>query len=80
MAMPGHVYLCVRIPPKYSIAYTVRRLKGKSAVRIYIGYIKKRGNSKGFHFCSTGSCLSTAGLDEVKIRKYSVIRKKKAAD
>ena len=69
-AMPDHVHLCLSIPPKYSIANTVGRLKGKSAVRIHRDYIKKRGNSKGFHFWSTGSCVSTVGLDEEKIRKY----------
>jgi len=69
-AMPNHVHLCLSIPPKYSVANTVGRLKGKSAVRIHRDYIKKRGNSKGFHFWSTGYCVSTVGLDEEKIRNY----------
>jgi putative transposase len=38
-AMPDHVHLCLSIPPKYSIANTVGRLKGKSAVRIHRDYI-----------------------------------------
>jgi len=37
-AMPDHVHLCLSIPPKYSIANTVGRLKGKSAVRIHREY------------------------------------------
>lgn len=45
-------------------------LKGKSAVRIHGDYIKGRGNAKGFHFWSTGYCVSTVGLDEGKVREY----------
>ena len=69
-AMPDHVHLCLSIPPKYSVANTVGRIKGKSTVRIHRDYIGKRGSSKGFHFWSTGYCVSTVGLDEEKIRKY----------
>jgi putative transposase len=31
---------------------------------------KGQGNAKGFHFWSTGYCVSTEGLDETKIRQY----------
>lgn len=69
-AMPDHVHMCLSIPPKLSVAYTIGRLKGKSAVRIHRDYVKKRGNSKGFNFWSTGYCVSTIGLDEEKVRNY----------
>jgi putative transposase len=69
-AMPDHVHLCLSIPPKLSVAYTIGRLKGKSAVRIHRDIVKGRGNAKGFHFWSTGDCVSTVGLDEVKVRQY----------
>ncbi len=69
-AMPDHVHLCLSIPPKHSVAYTIGRLKGKSAVRIHRDYIKGKGNAKGFSFWSTGYCVSTVGLDEEKIRAY----------
>ncbi len=69
-AMPDHVHLCLSIPPKYSVANTVGRINGKSAVRIHRGYIGKIGSGKGFHCWSTGYCVSTVGLDEKKIRKY----------
>jgi len=36
-AMSDHVHLCLSIPPKYSVSYTVGFLKGKSAVRIHRG-------------------------------------------
>ncbi len=69
-AMPEHVHLCLSIPPKYSVANTVGRIKGKSAVRIHRDYIGEYLSSKGFHFWSTGYCVSTVGLDEEKIRNY----------
>ena len=69
-AMPDHVHLCLSIPPKLSVAYTIGRLKGKSAVRIHRDFIRRRGNAKGFNFWSTGYCVSTVGLDEAKVRKY----------
>ena len=68
--MPDHIHLCLSIPPKLSVAYTVGRLKGKSAVRVHRDYIKGRGNAKGFHFGSTGYFVSTVGLDEGKVREY----------
>ena len=69
-AMSDHVHLCLGIPPKMSVAYTVERLKGKSAVRIHRDFIRRRGNAKGFNFWSTGYCVSTVGLDEAKVRHY----------
>ncbi len=69
-AVPDHIHLCLSIPPKLSVAYTVGRLKGKWAVRIHRDYIKGRGNAKGFQFWSTGYFVSTVGLDEGKVREY----------
>ena len=69
-AMPDHVHMCLSIPPKLSVAYTIGRLKGKSAVRIHRDYVKTHGTSKGFNFWSTGYCVSTIGLDEEKVREY----------
>ena len=58
-AMSDHVHMCLSIPPKLSVAYTIGRLKGKSAVRIHRDFVKGRGNAKGFNFWSTGYCVST---------------------
>ena len=41
-AMPDHVHLCLSIPPKYSVAYVIGFLKGKSAVRIHRELLKER--------------------------------------
>jgi len=66
--MPDHVHMCLRVPPKFSIAFVIGFLKGKSAVRIH----RSAGNKRvtGLHFWSRGYCVSTVGLDEATIRKY----------
>jgi putative transposase len=33
--MPDHIHMCLSVPPKFSIAFVIGFLKGKSAVRIY---------------------------------------------
>ena len=68
-AMPDHIHLCVRIPPKYSVSAAVGFLKGKSAVRIHRTLLGER-RLAGLHFWATGYCVSTAGLDEAMIREY----------
>ena len=57
------------VPPKFSIAFVIGFLKGKSAVRIHRNLL---GNKRvtGLHFWSRGYCVSTVGLDEAAIRKY----------
>ena len=68
-AMPDHLHMLLSIPPKYSVAFTIGYLKGKSAVRIHRNIL---GNPRvtGLHFWARGYCVSTVGLDEETIRKY----------
>ena len=68
-AMPDHVHLCLGIPPKYSVAYTIGFLKGKSAVRIHRELLHER-RMTGLHFWATGYCVSTVGHDEAAVRQY----------
>ena len=67
--MPDHVHMCLSIPPKYSVAYTIGFLKGKSAIRIHRQY-EQRERVTGMHFWATGYCVSTVGLNEEQIRQY----------
>jgi putative transposase len=67
-AMPDHVHLCLSIPPKYSVAYAIGFLKGKSAVRIHRELLHERRMS-GLHFWAPGYCVSTVGLDEAGVRR-----------
>jgi putative transposase len=68
-AMSDHVHLCLSIPPKYSVAYTIGFLKGKSAVRINRELLNEK-RMTGLHFWSTGYWVSTVGRDEAAVRKY----------
>ena len=68
-AMSDHVHLCLSIPPKYSVAYTIGFLKGKSAVRINRELLNEK-RMAGLHFWSTGYWVSTVGRDESAVRKY----------
>ncbi len=74
---PDHVHMLLRIPPKYSVAYTVGFLKGKSAVRIHRELLKEK-RLTGLHFWATGYWVSTVGRDEEAVRKY--VREQEAWD
>ena len=68
-AVSDHVHLCLSIPPKYSVAFVVGFLKGKSAVRIHRELLHERRMS-GLNFWAPGYCVSTVGLDEARVRQY----------
>jgi putative transposase len=67
-AMPDHVHLGLSIPPKSSVAHTIGSLKGKSAVRIHRELLHER-RMTGLPFWAAGSCVSTVGLDEARVRQ-----------
>ena len=67
--MPDHIHMCLRVPPKFSIAFVIGFLKGKSAVRIHRRILRNK-RATGLHFWARGYCVSTVGLDEETIRKY----------
>jgi REP-associated tyrosine transposase len=53
-AMPDHVPLCLRIPPKYSVANTVGWLKGQAAIRIHRECWGRERHFTGLHFWARG--------------------------
>ena len=67
--MGDHVHMCLQVPPKFSIAFVIGFLKGKSAVRIHRTVLDHK-RVTGMHFWAQGYCVSTVGLDEKIIRKY----------
>jgi putative transposase len=67
--MPDHIHMCLSVPPKFSIAFIIGFLKGKSAIRIHREILRVK-RVTGLHFWSRGYCVSTVGLDEETIRKY----------
>ena len=73
----AHIHMCLSVPPKFSIAFVIGFLKGKSAVLIHRKPLKTK-RSTGLHFWSRGYCVSTVGLDEETIRNY--IREQEKAE
>jgi putative transposase len=63
-----HVHICVKIPPKMSVATFMGYLKGKSALMIFDLHPEmKHGNR---HFWARGYYVDTVGRNEEQIRKY----------
>ena len=52
-AMPDHIHICVKIPPKYAVSYIVGFMKAKSAVRIPSG-VAEAAAMTGLHFWASG--------------------------
>lgn len=67
--MADHVHMCLSVPPKYSVANTVGKFKGKAAIMIHQKFGRKR-NFVGLNFWARGYCVSTVGLDEATVREY----------
>ena len=67
--MGDHIHMCLSILPKFSVAFVIGFVKGKSAVRIHRQILKSK-RVTGLHFWARGYCVSTVGLDEETIRKY----------
>ena len=67
---PEHVHLVVSIPPKYAVSEFMGYLKGQVALRLVQQYEHLGRRYWGRHLWARGSCVSTIGLDEEKIRKY----------
>jgi len=65
-----HVHMCVKIPPKTSIAEFMGYLKGKSALMIFDRHPEHKTKMGGRHFWARGYYVDTVGLDEKKIREY----------
>ena len=76
--MPDHIHLLLSIPPKYSVAYIMGYLKGKSALMIFDRHANLKYKFENRHFWSIGYYASTVGLNEATIKKY--IREQEKAD
>jgi putative transposase len=72
--LSDHIHMCLSVPTKLSIAFTIGFLKGKSTVRIHREILNKR-RMTGLHFWARGYCVSTVGK---VVRKY--IREQEAID
>ena len=69
-AMPDHIHLCLSVPPRYSVAFVVGFLKGKSAIRVHRDLLSESGKRYPMHFWARGYCVSTVGFNEQEVRRY----------
>ncbi|EKJ5027378.1 IS200/IS605 family transposase [Enterococcus faecalis] len=77
-AMPDHIHMLVRIPPKLSVSGFMGFLKGRSAVIIHGRHANLKYNYGNRSFWSKGYYVSTVGLNQKTIAKY--IREQEAED
>lgn len=69
-ACVDHIHMCVKIPPKYSVAQIKGYLKGKSSLMIFESFPHLRYKFGNGHFWCTGYFVSTVGVNEATIIKY----------
>ena len=68
--MKDHVHICLSVPPKYSPAEVMKRIKGKTSERVFKEFPNIRKRYWGQHFWARGYFVSTVGIDENTIREY----------
>lgn len=69
--MPDHVHLLLSIPPKISVSSFMGYLKGKSALMMFDKHANLKYKFENWHFWSEGYYISTVGLNEQTIWKYT---------
>ena len=75
--MEDHVHVCLSVPPKYSPAEVMKRIKGASSERIFREFPGVKKRYWGQHFWARGYFVSTVGADEETIKRYIKEQKKK---
>ena len=69
-AMPDHIRLYVKIPPKYSVSEVMGYLKGKSSLMIFDRHANLRYKYGNRHFWCRGYYVDTVGRNEKAIQEY----------
>ena len=66
---PGHVHMCLSIPPKLAVSNVLGYHKGKSAITIARKFEGRKRNFTGKVFWARGYSVSKVGLDEEVVRE-----------
>ena len=69
-ALLDHVHIVIRIPPKYSVAYVIGFMKGKSAIRLHNMFSTRKRPTPPRFFWSRGYFVRTVGIDEETVKTY----------
>ena len=69
-AMPDHIHMLVRIPPKLAVSNFMGYLKGKSSLMIFERHSNLKYKYGNRNFWAKGFFVSTVGLDTQKVQEY----------
>ena len=69
-AMPDHIHMLIRIPPKIAVSNFMGYLKGKSSLMIFERHANLKYKYGNRNFWSKGFYVSTVGLDTKKVQEY----------
>ena len=69
-AMPDHIHMLVRIPPKIAVSNFMGYLKGKSSLMIFERHANLKYKYGNRNFWAKGFFVSTVGLDAKKVQEY----------
>ena len=69
-AMPDHIHMLVRIPPKIAVSNFMGYLKGKSSLMIFEIHANLKYKYGNRNFWAKGFFVSTVGLDTKKVQEY----------
>ena len=69
-AMPDHIHMLVRIPPKIAVSNFMGYLKGKSSLMIFERHANLKYKYGNRNFWAKGFFVSTVGLDTEKVKQY----------
>ena len=69
-AMPDHIHMFVRIPPKYSVSEIMGYIKGKSSLMIFERHANLKYKYGNRHFWCRGYYVDTVGKNAKKIQEY----------
>ena len=76
-----HVHCFVSAPPKLSVTFIVKHLKGTSAIRLFREFHHLRDTQKGHKLWNPSYFVETVGsTSEENIRRYIAAQKKGAQD
>ena len=67
-AMPDHIHMLVRIPPKIAVSNFMGYLKGKSSLMIFERHANLKYKYGNRNFWAKGFFVSTVGLDTKKVQ------------
>ena len=69
-AMPDHIHMLVKIPPKLSVSNFMGYLKGKSSLIIFERHANLKYKYGNRNFWAKGYFVSTVGLNDEVVKKY----------